>query len=47
VNVLELPRRSLRTVARLAGSGREQQAVRARAAKQSEARTPNSPSRPG
>jgi uncharacterized protein len=47
VNVLELPRRSLRTVARLAGSGREQQAVRARAVKQSEATTPNSPSRPG
>lgn len=36
VNLLELPRSSLRAVARLAGRGREQQAIRARAPKEPE-----------
>jgi short-subunit dehydrogenase len=36
VNLLELPRRSLRAVARLAGRSREQQAIRVRAPKESE-----------
>ncbi|WP_433285853.1 SDR family NAD(P)-dependent oxidoreductase [Pseudonocardia sp. CA-142604] len=39
VNLLELPRRSLRTVARLAGHGREQQAIRVRAPKEPESPT--------
>ena len=41
VNVLELPRRSLRLAARVAGRGREQQARRARAAKEPEVATNN------
>jgi short-subunit dehydrogenase len=46
VGLLELPRRSLRTVARLAGRSREQQALRARPAKEPETTTVESPSFP-
>jgi uncharacterized protein len=46
VNLLELPRRSLRTVARLAGRSREQRAIRVRAPKEPETTTAVSPSVP-
>jgi uncharacterized protein len=44
VNLLELPRRSLRTVARLAGRSREQQAIRVRAPKEPDSPAVISPS---
>jgi NAD(P)-dependent dehydrogenase (short-subunit alcohol dehydrogenase family) len=46
VNLLELPRRSLRAVARVAGRSREQQAIRVRAPKEPETTTAVSPSVP-
>jgi hypothetical protein len=46
VNLLELPRRSLRAVARLAGHSREQQAIRVRAPKEPESTTAVSTSVP-